>query len=100
MLATDELDGKMLLIDNLHITTVNQRLMLTLDADIEGKIYHVICKNVSSFQINSFSYPMQISGFAVVDNSTKGWQSDVRYEIYDFEDGSIRFFCEEILVHD
>ena len=100
MLATDVLDGKMLLINNLRITTVNQRLILELDAYIEGKKYHIICKNVSSFQINSFSYPMQISGFAVVDNSTKGWQSDVRYEIYDFEEGRIRFFCEEILVHD
>ena len=100
MLAANVLDGKLLLMDNLHITTVNQQLMLTLDADIEGKIYHIICRNVSSFQINSFSYPMLISGLAVVDNSTKGWQADVRYEVYDYEDGTIRFFCEEIRVHD
>lgn len=100
MLTTDVLDGKMLLIDNLHITTVNQRLVLTMDADVEGKTYHIRFHNVSSLRIENVSYPIQISGFAIADNSAKGWQSDVRYEIYDFEDGMIRFFCEEITLAD
>ncbi len=100
MLAIDVLDGKMLLIDNLHITTVHQQLLLTLDAYIEGKIYHIVFHNVSSLRIENVSYPIQISGLAVADNSAKGWQANVRYEIYDFEDGIIRFFCEKITLSD
>ena len=98
MFSVDALDGKMLLIDNLHVTTVNQRLMLALDAYIEGKVHHIVFHNVSSLRIENVSYPIQISGFAITDNSAKGWQSDVRYEIYDYEDGIIRFFCENITV--
>ena len=98
MLAANVLDGKTLLIDNFSVTTVDQRLILSLDADIEGKTYHIVFHNVSSLRIENISYPVQISGFAVADHSAKGWQPDVRYEVYDYENGMIRFFCEEIAV--
>ena len=100
MLATEIIDGKPIVIDNFHITTVDQRLIFSLDANIEGNLHHIVFHNISSLRIENFSYPMQISGFAVTDNSAKGWQSDVRYEIYDFEDGAIRFFCKDITVLD
>jgi hypothetical protein len=100
MLAAEIIDGKQILIDNLHITTVDQQLNLSMDAYIEGSLHHIVFHNISSLCIDSFSYPMQISGFAVTDNSANGWQSDARYEIYDFEDGAIRFFCKDITVLD
>ena len=100
MLTKDVIDGKMLLIDNLHIMTVNEQLMLSLDAYIDEKLFHIIFQNISSLRVENCSYPIQISGLAVADHSAKGWQSDVRYEVYDYEDGTIRFFCEEIAVSD
>lgn len=100
MRAADVLDGKSLLIDNLHITTISHRLMLEIDAYIEDKKYHILFHHVSSLKIGNISYPIQISGFAVADHSAAGWQPEVRYEIHDFEDDMIRFFCEDITIAD
>lgn len=100
MHTLENMQGKMLLIDNLYLETVHRQVNLSFDTNIEGTMQRIVCKNISSLQINSFSYPMQISGFAVADNSAKGWQADVRYEVYDYEDGAIRFFCEDITISD
>ena len=40
--------------------------------------------------------PMQICGFEIRDHRADGWDADQRYEISDFEDGALHFFCREI----
>ena len=39
---------------------------------------------------------MQICGFEIRDHRADGWDADQRYEISDFEDGVLHFFCREI----
>ena len=51
--------------------------------------------NVSSLRIREFSIPFQIYGFEITNNKDKGWDSPFRYTIHDFEEGIIKFFCED-----
>lgn len=96
MFCANELNGKMLMIDSIHVEAVSRQLVLTIDAYIDGIKHRIVFWNVSALKMDNVSYPMQISGLAVMDHSEKGWSSDVRYEVCDFEDGHIRFFCGEI----
>lgn len=98
MFTTDELDGKMLLIDDFHVTTVDQRLVLTMDAQTDKAKHRIIFQNISGLRIDHFSYPIRISCLAVIDHSAEGWSPDLRYEVYDFEDASLRFFCEDVIM--
>ena len=96
MFTTDELDGKTLSIDGFYVTTVDQHLVLTMDAQIAKAKHRIIFQNISALQIDHFSYPVQIFGLAVTDHSPEGWSPDLRYEVYDFEDARLHFFCEDI----
>ncbi len=98
MTSIERLQGKSLQIDKMQIETIDEQLILSLDTSVCGKAYRIICRNVSALTMDSFSYPMQICGAAITDHSSEGWQADRKYEVYDFEDGKIRFFCEEIVV--
>lgn len=94
------INGSMLLIDSFAIETFNHQLILSLVARIGSITHHIVFHNVSALHIQDFSYPMQIPGIAVKDRLQEGWQKDVRYEVYDFEDGVLRFFCEKIDILD
>lgn len=98
MFTTDKLDGKMLLIDDFRVTAVDQQLVLTMDAQIAKEKHRIIFQNISALRIDYFSYPVQISGLAVIDHSPEGWSPDLRYEVYDFEDERLRFFCADIIL--
>lgn len=98
MFSADFLDGKALVIRNLQLESANQQLTLFLDAYIAKKACRIAFCNVSSLQLAELAYPMQIDGFAVKDHADDGWDPDKRYEIYDFEDEKIRFFCEDISI--
>lgn len=98
MITAEFLNGKPLLIHRLSLDSAGLRLTLSLDADIGGRDCRIVCETVSALQLADFSYPMQISGLRVTDRSAMGWQSDVRYEVRDYEEDSLRFFCGEITV--
>lgn len=58
----------------------------------------IIFRNVSSLSITEISFPFEISGFEVIDNSRREWENRARYTVHDFEDGKISFYCEQIEV--
>lgn len=41
------------------------------------------------------STPLKVHGFEIIDRSENGWEKDFQYEICDFEDDRISFFCED-----
>lgn len=98
MFSADFLDGKALVIRNLQLEATNQQLTLSIEAYIAKKTYRIAFCNVSSLQLAELVYPLQIDGFAVKDHADDGWSPDKRYEIWDFEDEKIRFFCEDISI--
>lgn len=47
--------------------------------------------------LDKLCFPAQIMGFDIIDISDKHWEN-ARFEIEDYEDGKISFFCKEIAV--
>ena len=52
--------------------------------------------NISDLNLESFSAPFQIGGFQIECNQEKGWERSERYTVSDYENGTIRFFCETV----
>lgn len=58
--------------------------------------YKLKFSNISSFFIKPFSGLLFVDGFEINDHKEDGWASSIRYEICDFEESIIGFFCEQI----
>ena len=61
---------------------------------MDDAIFNITFFNVSRFRIEEISAPFEIHGFEVISHTQNGWESDSAYEIRDFEDNLISFFCE------
>lgn len=83
-------------VESMLLDEVHNQVNLSMKMVSGGERYVLYCENVSSLSLISVSYPVQISGIAITGHSTDGWQADMKYEVYDFEDGVLRFFCQEI----
>lgn len=69
--------------------------------DISGNFFEVsmMFKTVSSLNINFSGMGLhQISGFDILDVSANGLEK-INFQIEDYENGSINFFCEEIEIN-
>ena len=75
------LQGKVIFIIEINLVCVNGTMDLLLKVKYSGESYRLIFRNVSRFSI--------------------GWDKDSRFEIRDFEENKINFYCEEYkLVND
>ena len=88
--------GKKIQILEFSLFRINDQLELILKIDFNNAILIIRFYNVSDVSIQKLSMPMEIHGFDIIDNKQRGWEKDSRYEIRDFEDASIHFFCENI----
>lgn len=59
-------------------------------------IYKFIFANVGDFHFKNLP---EISGFKIENISKSGWEN-IKYEIFDFEDGNLHAYCESIEVVD
>jgi hypothetical protein len=58
----------------------------------------IFFKQVSDFKLEIKGSKLhQLSGFDIVDISNNGWES-AKFQIEDYEDGSITFYCKDIVV--
>ena len=78
----------------LVLKCVNNRLNLSWKIYFENTIFQITFCNVSRFRIGEVSVPLEIHGFEIINHSQNGWGNDSTYEIRDFEDNRINFFCE------
>lgn len=78
----------------MRLKIIEDRLELSLKLYSENMISEVIFNNVSRFRVGEISTPLVVHGFEIIDHSQNGWEKDSRYEIRDFEDNRINFFCE------
>ena len=53
---------------------------------------------VDAWNLEITSAAGQISGLAITDNTTLGYEIENRYYVNDFEKGSISFYCRDIQV--
>lgn len=73
---------------------VDDRLELSWIISLKSAVYRMTFYNVSRFRIGCISIPLEVQGFEIIDNSENGWGKDSAYEIRDFEDDIVNFFCE------
>lgn len=73
---------------------VDDQLDLSWKIHFENTIFQITFSNVSRFRIGEVSVPLEIHGFEIIDHSQNGWEKDSTYEIRDFEDNLVNFFCE------
>lgn len=76
------------------IKNVDNQLQLSWKIYFENNIFGITFYNVSRFRIEAFSIPLEVYGFEIIDHSQNGWEIDSTYEIRDFEDDRVNFFCE------
>lgn len=53
------------------------------------------CKDVNSFH---FQGNGQILGFYIKDMSARGYENDSKYELGDYEENALRFYCSDVMI--
>ena len=72
----------------------NGKLDLSWEICFENAVFRIVFYNVSRFGFGGLSAPLEVHGFEIINHSQNGWGKDSTYEIRDFEDDRINFFCE------
>ena len=76
------------------LKNADNQLELSWKIIIENTIHRIMFYNVSRFRIEEMSMPLEIHGFEIIDHTQNGWQRDSAFEIRDFEENRVHFFCE------
>ena len=76
------------------LTNANNQLELLWKFRYETVVHKITFYNVSRFSIRDLSIPLEVHGIEIIDHSQNGWEKDSTYEICDFEDDRVHFFCE------
>lgn len=86
--------GNKIEISEMLLKNVDNQLELSWQIHFENAVFRITFSNVSRLRISEVSAPLEIHGFEIVDRSQNGWEKDSAYEIRDFEDDRVNFFCE------
>ena len=76
------------------LKNVDNQLELSWKICFENTVHWMIFSNVSRFRIGEVSIPLEIRGFEMINHFQNGWEKDSTYEVRDFEDDRVNFFCE------
>ena len=96
----DQITGKEIVVNRLQLSAESEGMNLLLEITCEEKEYRLFFEKVTSFVTSFQGYPFQIFGFEVLDHHSDGWQSEVQYEVRDYEEDSLAFYCKEITVQE
>lgn len=86
--------GKKIGILEMLLKNVDNQLVLSWKIQVENTFFRMTFYNVSRFRVGELSIPLEVNGFEIIDYSQNGWEKDSKYEIRDFEDDRLNFFCE------
>ena len=76
------------------LKNMDNKFKLSLNICFENVVYSISFYNVSKFRVGELSIPLEVHGFEIINHSQNGWGRDSTYEVRDFEDDLINFFCE------
>lgn len=82
------------------IKNVNHQLELLWKIAFENAIFKITFYNVSRLRLGEWSAPVEVHGFEMINHSQNGWEKDSTYEIRDFEDDRVHFFCERYKIEE
>lgn len=78
----------------MFLSNVDNKLKLSWKVLFENTIYRITFYNISRLRMDNMSIPLDVQGFEIINHSFVGWAPDSNYEIRDFEDDRVHFFCE------
>lgn len=91
-----KVDGKSIIVYDFEITHNDDSLCIKMSCISEDQnAYFIVFENISKLKLSDISYPFQICGFEILDYNSRGYQSDSRFFVNDYEDGTLSFFCEK-----
>ena len=88
------IQGNKIEISEMILKNVDNQLELSWKICFEKAVCRITFSNVSRFRIGEVSLLLEIHGFEIINHSQNGWEKDSTYEIRDFEDDHVHFFCE------
>ena len=95
MINAEMLQGRSVRILDMALTDTGGQLELTWKASLGDTLFQITFHNVSRLSMKDVWSPVEIQGFMTIDHSSSnGWDKDSSYEVRDFEDDLVRFFCE------
>lgn len=50
------------------------------------------------FRGSELTAPLEVHGFEIISHAKNGWEKDSAYEIRDFENDCVNFFCESFKI--
>ena len=90
--------GTLLHITEILISEDDKKVNMVITLCVNDKDRILRFENVSSIKMSSFSYPMVIGSMEIVDHKDDGWSIEKRFEVKDYEEGSLSFFCENYTI--
>ena len=91
-----KVDGKSIIVYDFEITHNDDSLCIKMSCISEDQnAYFIVFENISKLKLSDISYPFQICGFEILDYNSRGYQSDSRFFVNDYEDETLSFFCEK-----
>lgn len=90
--------GEKIEILEMSLKNVEDQLELAWKIYFENSIFSITFYNVSRFRVGELSVPLEVHGFEIINHSQNGWEKDSTYEIRDFEDDRVHFFCESFMM--
>lgn len=91
---TEVFQGDRIEILEMILKNVDNQLNLSWKIYFQYAIFRITFYNISRFSVRELSAPFDVHGFEIIDHSQDGWEKDSTYEIRDFEDARVNFFCE------
>lgn len=90
-----KLNGKKIEITKMLLRHENDQLVVSWELYCDRKAMSITFYHVSRLSLTSISVPIEVQGFEIIDHSHEGWANDSKYEIRDYEDDCIHFFCDD-----
>ena len=90
----DIFNGEKIEIIEMLLKCEDGKLVLLWTIKSGTAVHRLYFQNVSRLRIGEVSKPLEIHGFEIINHSQNGWEEDSKYEIRDYEDGRVHFFCE------
>ena len=88
------IQGQKITINEITIENSDDILVVSITLLCHQSRYTIMFHNVNHFNIHDLSMPLDIDGFEVVDHLKDGYNKDCRYEICDYENNVVHFYCE------
>lgn len=82
------------------LKNANNQLELSWKIYFDNTVFQITFSNVSRFRIGEVSMPLEIYGLEIINHSQNGWEKDSTYEIRDYEDDRVNFFCEYFKIYE